>query len=362
MDKRLYDAAIRGDSAVLSQLLEEDPYLFDRTYLNCDDMFNLLHISAMLGHEDFAQAILQMNYSASSYDMCFARDRDGRNPVHLAAIHGKLNFLELIRHHDGLMQAALEKADGGGTVLHLCVKHNQLEALKLLLQIFIDGNFVGAKNEDGMNILHLALENNQNQRRREIIAYLIENTRGIINLKNAKGKTALDLYRAQHHADYRIEHAFSRSRAIRSDPFLGNMVNNIDKNKSAIMVVASIIATMAFQAMVNPPGGFWQDDLLEGPRPHLAGQSVIAQTHPLYYKILIRTNSAAFISSLSTITLLLVSGLVRSPKTQYFVLVLEFIAIWMSGVCISLACGYTYMVVVPESLIWRPSSKINSDC
>ncbi|CAI9118925.1 OLC1v1020552C1 [Oldenlandia corymbosa var. corymbosa] len=181
MDKMLYDAAIQGDTVTLSQLLEKDPYLIDRTFLNCEDK-NTLHISAMLGHEEFARAILQVD-SSSCYHMCLARDRDGRNPLHLAAINGKMNILKLVHEHDGMMNAALEKADRGGTVLHVCVKYNQLHALKLLLGVFTNPEFIGVKNEDE-----------------------------IVNLKNSNGKTALDLYLKQAKIPQQQLHLFRRKK------------------------------------------------------------------------------------------------------------------------------------------------------
>ncbi|KAL3500826.1 hypothetical protein ACH5RR_039919 [Cinchona calisaya] len=52
--------------------------------------------------------------------------------------------------------AVQQKTDGGGTILHLCVKYNQLKALEMLINAIEDPEFVNAKNEDGMTILHLA--------------------------------------------------------------------------------------------------------------------------------------------------------------------------------------------------------------
>ena len=45
------------------------------------------------------------------------------------------------------------------TVLHLCVKYNQIEALKLLVESLSDeGDFLNSKDHDGGNtILHLAV-------------------------------------------------------------------------------------------------------------------------------------------------------------------------------------------------------------
>lgn len=44
------------------------------------------------------------------------------------------------------------------------------------------------------------------------------------------------------------------------------------------MVVASLIATMAFQAGLNPPGGVWEETKLnnQGILLHKAGEAVMA--------------------------------------------------------------------------------------
>lgn len=122
---------------------------------------------AVQGDAELTQLLSQLNAEAppQGRDICFARDRDGRNLIHLAAIQGRLDILKLVNEYDELMQAALEKVDHKETILHLCVKHNQPGALALLLQIFSSGwNYIiDAKNRDGDTILHMAVKNNQNQ-------------------------------------------------------------------------------------------------------------------------------------------------------------------------------------------------------
>jgi len=51
----------------------------------------------------------------------------------------------------------------GETILHLCVKHNNLEALKLLAENIGDNEFVNLKNDDGDTILHLAIADKQTE-------------------------------------------------------------------------------------------------------------------------------------------------------------------------------------------------------
>ncbi|XXG78968.1 hypothetical protein AAC387_Pa09g0134 [Persea americana] len=103
----------------------------------------------------------------------------------------------------------------------------------------------------------------------------------------------------------------------------------LNETKSALMVVAILIATMAYQAGLNPPGGVWQDDYppflapgddktkldqwsvdnkdyIEDKR-HVAGEAVMSSERPFKYLLFSIFNVIALLSSASII-LLLVSG------------------------------------------------------
>ncbi|KAF8401048.1 hypothetical protein HHK36_014351 [Tetracentron sinense] len=58
----------------------------------------------------------------------------------------------------------------------------------------------------------------------------------------------------------------------------------LKKKRNSLMVVASLIVTMAFQAGVNPRGGVWQDDApsdeYKRNSGHIAGFSVMARNYP----------------------------------------------------------------------------------
>ncbi|CAI9117701.1 OLC1v1019152C1 [Oldenlandia corymbosa var. corymbosa] len=366
----LFDAAYKGDDEVLSRLCEENPNLLNRNYLD-DEHRNVLHISAILGHEKCVIEILQWK-SSSTYHTCLARDRNGRNPAHLAAIHGRLNILKLVSRVevcDGWFDALTEVADRGNNVLHLCVKYNQLEALKFLLPIFPEG--IGAKNEDGMTIWHMAFYGNilQVKRRAELIRFLGQRTSNIVNIKNANDQTALDLFlqRANLSADdfkksksvetviLGIINVLHQSKALTAEAISKRQIADdclefLEKSKDAIMVVASLIATMAFQAMLNPPGGVWQDDSLDGPNPHRPGESMMAQTHPKYYRRLVVSSTVAFVSSLTTILMLLIRGRMPKDFIRYptLVVVLLLIAMFMSVTAISVAYAISVAIIAPS--------------
>ncbi|XP_027083954.1 uncharacterized protein [Coffea arabica] len=342
MDRRLCDAALEGDVTSLCQLIHEDPLVLDKAALKCLDK-NPLHIAAILGHVDFAKEILQFD---SAFFMCLARDRDGRNPLHLAAMYGKVAVLLVLIRAE--FQAALEKTDGGGTVLHLCIKYNQLEALKILVDKLKDPEFVNAKNEDGMTILHLAVYYGQYQ----TIKFLLVDAGVEVNIKNANGKTALDLLFGQGVTkSSEISRSLQQSGALKAkdirSPIDDRKLKQLEwfeKSREAIMVVAILIATMAFQAGISPPGGLWQDDLLVGPNPHTIGEAVMAQKHPKYYWLLIRANTIAFVSSLSTI-ILLIRG--SSISSKYLMPLLAFV-MWLAIAAIAITYAIALVTVAPK--------------
>ncbi|KAI6682167.1 hypothetical protein NL676_036048 [Syzygium grande] len=141
----------------------------------------------MLGHSDFVEEILAqkaelareqdsqssmpllaaakgyLNIVASlsrvSPEICFVRDKYKRNPLHVAALKGLVDVLErLVRARP---DAARSVVDHGQMILHLCVKHNRLEALKLLLDMLGDDKFINSRDEGGNTILHLAAVDKQ---------------------------------------------------------------------------------------------------------------------------------------------------------------------------------------------------------
>ncbi|CAL4979237.1 unnamed protein product [Urochloa decumbens] len=79
-------------------------------------------------------------------------------------------------------------------------------------------------------------------------------------------------------------------------PSLGE--DDLEKHE-VVMVLAIFVATIAYVAGLNPPGGFWRD----AGGGHAAGDPVLQGLHPIRYKFFFFSNTVAFIASLLAITI-----------------------------------------------------------
>ncbi len=112
-----------------------------------------LHVASRNGHSNLVIALISVSPA-----MCFVRDTQGLNPVHVAVVKGHIRVIdELLR---ALPLAIRERVGGGGggeSIMHLCIKHNQLEALKLLARVVSDSEMMNVVDGEGNTLLHLAV-------------------------------------------------------------------------------------------------------------------------------------------------------------------------------------------------------------
>ncbi|XP_031115318.1 ankyrin repeat-containing protein BDA1-like isoform X2 [Ipomoea triloba] len=444
MERRVFEAALEGDVATLKRLLREDPLVLDKILVsvNCETP---LYVAAMLGYHDFANEILikkpelakELNSKQSSplhlaaakghvgvvraillvdLEMCKGRDRDGLTPLHLAAIKGRVDVLkELINaiSVSGLVDMmGVDYEQLGESILHMCVKHSKLEALKTLVEMIGDGggDFVNYKDSFGNTILHLAVSDKQI----ETVKFLLMHTTIEVNAENLNGLTAMDILlqtrndvkemgiaellthkgakeasQQQQMQSPQSQPSKNKKKNKRKKP-IGN--NNrkehwVQKMRDALMVAASLLATMAFQAVVSPPGGLFQssDTVISesevqndpssffsfignsesssssnynyndfAPAPAVAqdtetinctiGKSVMSYYKPPVYNMFLVANTISFLASLSII-LLFISGL---PLSRKFFMYIMIIVMWVAITGMGLSYFFCIYMITPQ--------------
>lgn len=394
MQKKLHEAAMNGEIPILLQLIQENPQILTSRFSSIPN--NPLHTAVLLEHLDFTKELLNRNLDManslnshgstalhlasakgnlgivkylllSNPDICSVLDHDGRNPLHLAAIKGRVAVLgELLQAKP---EVARELTGGGETCLHLCVKYNRFEALKVLVEFMKkDDQFVNWKDSNGNTILHVAVAKKQI----EVINYVIANTRVEIGARNANGWTALDVLlqspgdtrdleikqRLQGGSVSRIVHTpflpfnaeLPENDTTRKQPKKHKHTDWLGRKRNALMIVASLLATVAFQAGLSPPGGVWQGDYEGIPngtraqKPHEAGQSVMAYTLPPAYNQYMIFNTIAFLASLSII-LLQVSGLPLRRRRWMWT---QMVTIWIAITAQTITYFITFINMTPD--------------
>ncbi|XP_047959859.1 ankyrin repeat-containing protein BDA1-like [Salvia hispanica] len=275
-EKEMYDAATIGDVTTLKQLLQTNQHLLDVVSLtSC--LKNVLHIAINQGQEGIVEEVLKIKPElaleldskgssslhlaaaigivgiakrllAIAPEMCWWRDGQDMNPLHVAAVKGNVAVLEEMLRQDSF--AAAERLHRGQTVLHLCVKHRQLGTLMVLVDKLGDKDLVSAEDDNGETLLHFAVRTNQ----LEVVVYLDESGKLGRLTKNSGGKTALNIL----NESFEDTSTYSEMKSILKKYSNRLIALNLPRFAEMTMVAAVLIATMAFQAAVSPPGGVWQ--------------------------------------------------------------------------------------------------------
>ncbi|XP_023640429.1 ankyrin repeat-containing protein BDA1 [Capsella rubella] len=278
------------------------------TELNKDG-FTPLHIAASMGHVGVVRELLEK----LSGEICMIKGKERGIPLHYAAMRGRVCVLdELVSANPESREAITAR---GETVVHLAVRFCQFDGLVVLLERLkeFDKLCVLNKQDNGGNtVLHLAVQ----KRLYEFSLYglytdmklqvidLLLGSRGSnytiprdfieVNPLNSNGLTPLDMLlhfggEPEDAEIYQILHEAGavRSRDIDTRKETTTTENNettqseeslmthkqwldyfkYKKNKvsanevrNVLLVIAILIATTTYQAVLSPPGGVWQED------------------------------------------------------------------------------------------------------
>ncbi|KAL4306176.1 hypothetical protein HN51_040129 [Arachis hypogaea] len=359
----LHIAAVLGNLELCEILLSKEPSLateVDSEHGRCP-----LHLASAEGHTKIVKALVMENS-----DTCLIQDKDGNLPLHLAASRGHIGPIkELIR----FKPCSVWKMVDDGSVLHLCVRCNHLEALKFIVEsVHGAKQLLYAIDKDGNTLLHLAVI----LRQIKIIRYLLllPEIRTAAKAMNRKGLTALEVldHCPRDFISLTIEHILIESRIQRprdipifipqqpdhSSPHLSSSThqeqeesheqlsskwkkwenfytkylqyqgNWIEETRGTLMVVATVIATMTFQSTLSPPGGVWQENTRNGGHSCKsygvceAGTAVVGYVWSEDYVTFMFFNTISFFASLCVV-LILISGFPLKNKVVMWVLTID---------------------------------------
>lgn len=387
MDRRLYEAARTGNLNSLSSLTKSNPLILESEAMEAGD--NPLHVAILAGQVEFALEILVLKQdfarennpdgltplhiasakglvevvrrlTQTEKELCLLKGREGRIPLHYAAMKGRVESIkELLSACPDSIEVVTHRQE---TALHLAVKNNHFEAFKELvgwLSRLQKESVLNLKDRQGNTILHLAVGSKQS----EVIEFmlsgeLIGRSMVDVNTQNASGLTALDVLHSEA-VDSEIGDILNGAGAVRAtrlvrteSPPLENVSDNPsggsrnndwwfeffkfkkerdspDSVRNALLVVATLIATATYQAVLQPPGGLWQDssppssgggNAAPPSSPtdisHQAGKAIMGDLIPVTYILFLFFNSVGFFTSYLIIWYLTIGFPLRAELTM----------------------------------------------
>ncbi|XP_022925439.1 ankyrin repeat-containing protein BDA1-like [Cucurbita moschata] len=195
--RKLYEASKIGSIQSLKTLIRGDPNIIQRVLISSSNVESPLHVSVLHHHLEFTQfllnlvpelagevddlqrtplhlasengtveivqALLEKNTST-----CMVRDLNGLIPLHHAVINGRIDIIQ--RLIIARPRSPWVKLYNCQTIFHLCIKHNHLEALKLLITMIEDPQNYGFLNQGDENE-NIILDLSMMLRRTEVCYY-----------------------------------------------------------------------------------------------------------------------------------------------------------------------------------------------
>ncbi|KAJ3701055.1 hypothetical protein LUZ61_004760 [Rhynchospora tenuis] len=353
-DNPLHIAAAHGHGDFVAEVLQSKPELAEM--VNREGRLPL-HLAAANGHRQVIEKLVDQQDGRKFY--LWPESKHEYLPVHIAAINGKHNIVELLI--DNCEDVLDKRTRRKETLLHLAVIANCLHSIRYLINKGVNPN---AKDIDGNTCLHLACYNKNHQ----VITYLLDHEGIEVNSTNARGLTPLDVLLLSSRYSSMDVSVMSILRRAGGEEKQENNSEHTSLHQSkhkvkemsdaqTLLLVATLVATITFLAISNPPGGFIQPqfeksdstnstfyDYWEHDFFYPVGRPVLLWQLKSFFVL----DSVALFSSISVI-LFLLCGI---PRTM---IVMKFLVgvLWLSAFCTALAfASAAFIIYVPYSLVY----------
>eukprot|EP00268_Persea_americana_P054875 TRINITY_DN6335_c0_g1_i1.p1 TRINITY_DN6335_c0_g1~~TRINITY_DN6335_c0_g1_i1.p1 ORF type:complete len:537 (-),score=109.21 TRINITY_DN6335_c0_g1_i1:697-2307(-) len=333
----LHTAANKGHIDVVNLLLEMDSSLVKIAKSNGK---TALHSAARMGHFEVVKALLGKEPSIN-----LRTDKKGQTALHMAVKGQNIDIvLELNKHESSVINLEDNK---GNTALHIATRKGRTQILRTLLSV--EGIDVNAMNRSGETALDIA-EKSTNAELAPMLreaGALIAREHAIANPPSAAKQLKQTVSDIKHEVRSQLQQTCqTRVRVQKIAKRLKKLhVGGLNNAINSATVVAVLIATVAFAAIFQLPGGFVQ----EKSNKLLPGQAYVAK-EAAFIIFLIFDSIALFISLAVVVVQTSIVVIEHRAKKQLMFVINKLM--WMACLFISVAFISLSYVVVGHSNQW----------
>ncbi|TYJ40984.1 hypothetical protein E1A91_A04G179900v1 [Gossypium mustelinum] len=233
----------------------------------------------------------------------------GRTALHAAAMAGDAEAIRVILKKKGNLTK--ERDEDGHTPLHYAAHFGRrFSVVKELLKWDVSAAYIGDKKR-GMTPLLMAARSSSSPLGRSLFKYggseiVYGSFRNLRKLEGAFGMAPQEVYNAlrsekRHYKQKQIKELLEEiendqvaEEPVRRFPIKNISTESLEKKREAHLIVAALIATVAFAAAITVPGGLQSGKGSEQGTPLLI--------HEAAFKAFVVTNALAFLFSVTALT------------------------------------------------------------